>query len=128
MIFALETASTQAAAPSGISEALINDWASRVMDMWEESRSLHDTEPNGELAEACRIRDSLNNRLERAYACPTDCVQRSLRLLKAADDLFRNFTVEATTASALSVHNHYSRRGEWWWRRLPRGLGAPAAA
>jgi hypothetical protein len=128
MIFALETASTQAAAPSGVSEALINDWASRVMDMWEESRGVHDAELNGDLAEACRIRDSLNNRLERSYACSTDCVQRSLRLLKAADDLFRNFTVEATTASALSVHNHYPHRGEWWWRRLLREQSAPAAA
>lgn len=129
MIYELETTATQARTEPEASETLIDNWAKRVMGMWEHTRSTsRECAPTGELAEACQVRDSLNNRLERDESDSTECIERSRRLLESADQLFRDFTVEATTATGLSVHNHYAHRSEWWWRRFPRERSARADA
>jgi hypothetical protein len=114
----------------GVSASLIGDWAARVMDLWVESRepARDATEASEELGDACRVRDELNNRLERAYEDSAPCAERALQTLRNADALFMQFTVESTTAQSLSSHNHYAHRGEWWWRRLPRQRSSVVAA
>jgi hypothetical protein len=129
MRFTLEETSTRTTEAPTVSAALIGDWASRVMDLWVESREpdLDRDETIDELGDACRVRDELNNRLERVHEDSAPCAERSLETLRHADALFRNFTVESTTAQMLSSHNHYAHRGEWWWRRLPRQRTAVTA-
>jgi hypothetical protein len=130
MRFELEQTSNGTTGTRNASALLITDWAYRVMDLWEESRA---PQPLGadatqELSDACRVRDDLNNRLERSYEDSEPCAERSLQTLRNADALFRQFTVESNTAQTLSSHNHYARRGQWWWSRLPRQRFATAAA
>jgi hypothetical protein len=111
-----------AAAVPNVSADLITDWANRVIGLWKNSRaeSASDTAVSDEFAEACRVRDQLNNRLARVHADDTPCAEQSLDTLRDADAFFLQFTIESSTAEALSRHNHYSRRGEWWWRRQTR--------
>jgi len=92
------------------------------MDLWEDTREtgLLQAQPTQELEDACLVRDQLQNRLELTHPEHSGCAERSLRVLRSADALFRQFTTESTTAADLSAHNHYPHRGEWWWRRLPR--------
>lgn len=92
------------------------------MDLWQDTRAseIGDEQPTAELQDACLVRDQLHNRLEMAHQDSTGCAERSLEVLRSADELFRQFTIESTTAAELSAHNHYAHRGEWWWRRLPR--------
>lgn len=128
MRFELAPTTTRTPKAPNVSAALIGDWASRVMDLWEESRdescasqtAAKRIDANQELGDACRVRDELNNQLERTHQDEGECAERALEILRSADDLFRQFTIQATTAASLSSHNHYARRGEWWWSRLPR--------
>lgn len=101
------------------SAGLIGDWAGQVMDLWQESRIPGAAIGIGELGAACRVRDQLNNRLCRPHP-GADETPGSMEMLRSADDLFRQFTVESRSAANLSSHNHYAHQGEWWWRRLPR--------
>jgi hypothetical protein len=97
---------------------LIGDWAERVIGLWEESRvPMHTVALEG-LSEACRVRDQLNNRLTRPHPGAEE-TPGTLRVLRSADALFKQFTVQSTSAAALSHHDHYARRSEWWWGRLP---------
>jgi hypothetical protein len=112
------------------SAELIGDWAERVMSLWELSRQPANTavrEASSELGDACLVRDALNNQLgllhEKSLACPA----RSMQTLRDADTLFRQFTVESTTAQTLSAHDHYAHRDQWWWGRLPRPRAASTA-
>jgi hypothetical protein len=113
-----------------VSAILIADWASRVMDLWETSREPRPAAPEAtlELGDACRIRDDLNNRLGRSHEDSAPCGERTMQVLHDADELFRRFTIESSSAQSLSSHNHYPRRSEWWWRRLPRQRFAAVAA
>jgi hypothetical protein len=112
------------------SSVLIADWATRVMDLWEDSREPQPSVPEAtpELGAACRVRDDLNNRLGRTHEDSAPCGERTMQVLHDADALFRLFTTESSTAQSLSSHNHYARRSEWWWRRLPRQRFAAVAA
>jgi hypothetical protein len=129
MRFTANTASDRTSQTPNASIILISDWASRVMGLWEQSRRPQAAEPGAtaELGSACLVRDALNNRLERSHEDSAPCPEQSLRTLRDADALFKQFTVESTTAGALSAHNHYAHRSEWWWRRLPRQRVASAA-
>ena len=101
------------------SAGLIGDWAGQVMELWEESRIPGAAIGMGELGAACRVRAQLNNRLHCLYPGPEE-TPGSLEMLRSADELFRQFTIESRSAANLSSHNHYAHQGEWWWRRLPR--------
>lgn len=105
-----------------VSAALITDWANRVIGLWETSRTESVPEAAGidDFAQACRVRDQLNNRLARIHADDTQCAEQSLDTLRDADAFFLQFTVESSSAEALSRHDHYAHRGEWWWRRQTR--------
>jgi hypothetical protein len=104
------------------SGALIVDWATRVIGLWERSRIVHsaDVSDREDFGAACRVRDQLNNRLGRVHPDDSQCGERSLDTLRDADAFFLQFTIESSTAEALSGHNHYAHRSEWWWRRSPR--------
>jgi hypothetical protein len=113
------------AAPN-LSAELITDWATRVMGLWVNSRARCSTpaETTDEFGDACRVRDQLNNRLERVHPDDTECGAQFLDTLRNADAFFLQFTVESSTADALSRHDHYAHRGEWWWRRQTRPQAA----
>ena len=123
MRFRIAPTSTRIAATPNVSAALIGDWAERVMDLSEETRAsvASETPTSQELEEACLVRDQVQNRLELPHPGSESCTERSLETLRTADVLFRQLTSESTTAAELSAHNHYPRRGEWWWKRLLRG-------
>jgi hypothetical protein len=118
--------STQTTDSPNQSATLITDWAMRVMDLWEQSRARQLVKVCGadDLGDACRVRDELNNRLGRLHPDDSGCPERSLETLRDADALFLRFTVESRTADALSSHDHYAHRSEWWWTRSPRLLAA----
>jgi hypothetical protein len=107
---------------SNLSAALITDWATRVVGLWERSRGLPsvDVADVTEFSDACRVRDQLNNRLARVHPDDSGCGEQSLDTLRDADAFFLQFTVEASSADALSRHQHYAHRAEWWWRRQTR--------
>lgn len=133
MTFDIAITSTRKASAPNVSAALIGDWAERVMDLWEETRepAAAETQPTQNLEDACLIRDQLQNRLDVTHPGATACPERSLRVLRSADNLFREFTTQSTSAADLSAHNRYPLRGEWWWGRLPRlrvnvGRGFPS--
>jgi hypothetical protein len=118
--------STRLSDSANLSTALITEWATRVMDLWEQSRAWRLVEDCGaeDLGDACRVRDQLNNRLARIHPDDSGCTERSLETLRDADAFFLQFTVESSTAEALSRHDHYAHRAEWWWLRHPRAQAA----
>jgi hypothetical protein len=122
MTFDIAITSTRKASAPGASAALIGGWAERVMDLWEETRApaVAETQPTQDLEDACLVRDQLQNRLDVTHPGAAACPERSLRVLRSADNLFRQFTTASTSAADLSAHNRYPFRGEWWWGRLPR--------
>jgi hypothetical protein len=107
---------------SGLSAAMISDWARRVVALWQQTKSLRAAELAGldDFGDACRVRDQLNNRLARIHPDVSDCAEQSLEILREADAFFLQFTVESSSADALSRHQHYAHRAEWWWRRQAR--------
>jgi hypothetical protein len=113
------TRTSDAANPSA---GLITDWATRVLELWEQSRARQLVKVCGanDLGDACRVRDELNNWLGRLHADDAGCPPRSLETLRDADALFLGITVESSTADALTSHDHYAHRAEWWWTRSPR--------
>lgn len=100
------------------SATLIDNWAKRVIGLWEESRTAGITIGLNELGAACRVRDQLNNQLHQPHPSAVE-TSNSLERLQSADALFRRFTTESRTATNLSCHGHYPHQSEWWWRRLP---------
>ena len=104
---------------SNLSAELVTDWANRVMDLWDESRSESQTDAfeADSFAAACRVRDQLGNRLARLHADDSVCPEQALATLRDADAFFLQFTIESSTADTLSRNNHYAQRSQWWWRR-----------
>jgi len=122
MRFTLKPTSARLPETPTASSALINDWAGRVTDLSEDAldHSIPQNQSTEQLEDACLVRDELNNQLELTHPDASAPTERSFHVLKSADALFRRITVESNTADTLSIHNHYPRRSEWWWRRLLR--------
>lgn len=102
---------------------LIAIWATRVIGHWERSRQPGAASIIGELAASYLVRDELGVRLRRDVGRDSECSKRAAEVLKSADDLLMQFTVEARFVDGLDAFDHYPRQSEWWWRRMPkRGL------
>jgi hypothetical protein len=122
----MSTSARRLSDSSGLSAAMISDWARRVVGLWQQTESSRAAELAGvdDFGDACRVRDELNNRLARIHPDDSECAEQALEILREADAFFLQFTIESSSAEALSRHQHYAHRGEWWWRRENRRQAA----
>jgi hypothetical protein len=99
---------------------LIAIWVTRVNAHWQRSRQPGAASIMGELAASYLVRDELGVRLRRDAGPDSECSKRAAEVLKSADDLLMQFTVEARFVDDLDAFDHYPRQSEWWWRRMPK--------